>query len=134
MAAGTSLGGALEDIVDMALSTGHAGVRAGQFEGRKIMIKGGRLPGCGRVTGGTNLAKGSVMLILVTGNTTRRRALEDIIDMALGAGHAGVRTSQLEGRNIMVERSRFPGCGGVAIGTNLAKSPVMLIGVAGDTG
>ncbi len=74
------------------------------------------------------------MLILVAGNTGRWRTLEDIIDMALGTGHAGVRTSQLEGRNIMVERSRFPGRGGVTGGANLAKSPVMLIGVAGDTG
>ena len=109
MTSGTGLGGALENITGMALGTGQAGMRTGQLEGRKIMVKRGRLPGRGGMAAGTGLSKGTIMLISMTGNTAGRRALENIVDMALSTGDASMRAGQFESRNIMIERSRFPG-------------------------
>ena len=111
----------------MAPGADRADVRAGQLEGRDVMVKRSRFPGCGRMAIGTNLAKGPVMLILMAGDTGRRCALEDIIDMALRTSHANMHTGQLKGRAVMVKRSRFPGRGGMAASAALAHGTIMLV-------
>ena len=110
-----------EDVVDMTPGTGCTDMRAGKFEGGEIMIKRGRLPGRGGMAGGAVLAKSTVMVITMAGGTIRRGTFEDIVGMAPGAGCTDMCAGQLEGRDIVVERSRFPGRGGMAGGACLPK-------------
>jgi hypothetical protein len=108
----TSCWRALEDIVEVAFFASHGRMRAIQFEGRKIMVKGGGLPARGRVTGLAILSKLPLMRIifLMAGKTGRGRALENLINMASRAFNFGVFAFQLEGRPVVVKRGRFPTC------------------------
>ena len=106
-------------------------MRAGQLEDRNVMVKRGRFPGRSRMAGGAVLTKSASMIVAMTGCAIGRGTLKDVIDMALRAGCADVRAGQLEGRNVMVKRGRFPGRGGMTGGTVLAEGPIMVILMAG---
>ena len=121
MAGGTVGRSALKDVVDMAPGTGCADMRTGQLEGRDVMVKRGRFPGRAGMAAGAALAKSTVMAITMAGGTVGRRTLENVVDMAPGAGCTDMCAGQLEGRDIVVERSRFPGRGGMAGGACLPK-------------
>jgi hypothetical protein len=49
----------------------------------------------------------------VTRIAISRRALENVIEMATGASHAGMCAGQLEARQIVIEGSRLPAAGGM---------------------
>ena len=87
------------------------------------MIKRGRCPGSSSVTSITVLTKLAVMVIirLMTGITGGRCALEDVINVTSGTGCTDMCASQLENRNVVVKRGRFPGRSGVAGCTILAQ-------------
>ena len=101
----------------------------GQFEGRCVMVKRSRFPGRSGMAGAAALTQSPVVAVfgLMTGITIGGRTFEDIVDMAAGAGCADVRTSQPEGRCIVVKRSRFPGRSGVAGAAALAQRPIVAI-------
>ncbi|OIN88161.1 MAG: hypothetical protein AUJ21_11330 [Anaerolineae bacterium CG1_02_58_13] len=107
---------AFEDAVHMTTRACHAGMRARQLEGRKIMVKTGRLPGAGGMAGRTIRAELPLVIVvlLMTGIAILRRAFINAVLMATRASHAGMRARQLEGRKIMVKTGRLPGAGGMA--------------------
>ena len=80
------------------------------------MVETRREPAGGCVTGRTVCAKltGVLVVVSMTGITIGRRALENVVDMATGASHLDMFTSQLESQQIMVEIRRKPACGCVA--------------------
>ena len=65
--------------------------------------------------------------ISVTASTISGCAFEGIIFVTFFAGHADVRTSQLEDRKIMVKTGRIPGLSFMAGAALLAKFTLMLI-------
>ena len=98
MAGVTILGCAREHIVDVALGTFGVGVRASQRERGEAVIKGGGLPGRGRVAGravGPILAAVTIIFGMA-GIAVRGRSLEFKISMALAADHVYMFACQLE--------------------------------------
>ena len=98
MAGVTILGCTREHIVDVALGTFGVGVRASQRECGEAVVKGGRLPGRGRVT---RRAAGPILAAMtiifgMAGIAVRRRSLEFKISMALAANHVYMFACQLE--------------------------------------
>jgi len=65
--------------------------------------------------------------VAVTGDALLRSALEDVIHMALGAFHIGVRTGQLEGSFRVIKTGFFPVIGCVATGA--IRAEFALVGV-----
>ena len=55
-----------------------------------------------------------MVVFLVAGKAGRRRALENIVDMAGSAGYVGVRAAQLESGLVVVKRSSAPALGRMA--------------------
>ena len=100
MADGAFGGGVLEDIIDMAFFAGYVGVPAAQLEGRKVMVKSGRLPTVGGMTGAAILPKFAVMLIifLMTRKTSDGCTLENSVSVAFFASHSDMLSIQLEDR------------------------------------
>lgn len=102
-------GCAFEEVVFMAVITGHVGVFPFQLESGKVMVKGGRFPGFGRVAGGAISAKltvvrvvfgvavGAVSLSVFEIGASPRPAV------TLGAAQFGVFPSQVEIGLTMVE-------------------------------
>jgi len=90
----------LEYIIDVALFTGHCGMRAIQLEGGKVMVKGGWLPAFGGMAGAAILAKRAIMVIvfLMAGKAGSRRAFENLVDVTGGAFHCKMFAFQLESR------------------------------------
>jgi hypothetical protein len=82
MADATYFGRPDENAVDMASGTAGVKVRAGELESGLVMVKGGRIPGCGGMAGATIIAKCASMMVIVamTGGTILRRALKHIRD------------------------------------------------------
>lgn len=103
--------GTLKNIVLVAVGTSHIHMRTFQFEIRKIMIKGGWLPGTYGMTGSTILSKFTSMLVIlgVTGSTLLRGTLEDFIFMAIRAFRLGMFSEQFKIRQIMVKSGWLPG-------------------------
>jgi len=98
------------NAVHMTTRACHAGMRARQLEGRKIMVKTGRLPGAGGMAGRTIRAELPVVFIVVlmTGIAILRRAFINTVLMATRTSHAGMRARQLEGRKVVVKRRALP--------------------------
>jgi hypothetical protein len=99
---------ALEDVVKVAIGTLHIQMLALQFEGRKVMIEGGRFPTADTVTGAAILAQpGFVRIIFAVAiKTLDRRGFKICraarIGMAVRAGRSKVFAFQLESRQIVV--------------------------------
>ena len=91
---------AFEDAVHMTTRASHAGMRARQLEGRKIMVKTGRLPGAGGMAGRAIRAELSlvVVVLLMTGIAILRRAFEDAVHMTRLTRHINMRPGQREGK------------------------------------
>jgi hypothetical protein len=77
---------------------------------REGMREGGRLPGCGGMTGSAGCSSFTCVRILggMAGKTICRRARKDIVDMALGTDCVGMRAGQREGGFAVIERSWLP--------------------------
>lgn len=104
-------------------------MRARQREIRLVVIEGHVVPTRGSVTSPTIRTELAVMrvVLLMTGVAVCRRALEHIVDMALGARDLGVSARQLEGRQVVIEIGRGPACDRVAGGTILPKAAAVRI-------
>ena len=123
----------------MTTGTGHADVRTGQWERRKVVIEGGGLPGRSGVTGRAVRSIPAAVTIVggVTGITGGGRTLELHILVAASAGHSGMCTGQLEDRIVVVESGGLPAAGGVtgfALSAERAAVRVTASAVAGGTG
>jgi hypothetical protein len=79
------------------------------------VIECGRQPGDGIVAGAAIRAELLFVRIIlgVTRIAISWRALENVIDMATGASHAGMCAGQLEARQIVIEGGRLPAAGGM---------------------
>ncbi len=110
MAGNTFLGCAYEHAVDVALSTSDIDVRSCQREGGQVVIEGGRLPGCGGVTGSAvrSILAGVAVIGRVTCITSCGCAFEFHIFMASGAGNGCMLAGQLEDGAIVVEGAGLP--------------------------
>ena len=107
---GVAIGGrAFEKAVEVALLTLHTGVRAFEFESRKIVIKIRRLPSIRGMAGRTIRAELSAVWIifLVTIDTTLRREREIFEGvrrvMAFIAGNARMFSSQFKCKAAVIE-------------------------------
>ena len=122
-------GGTLEDIIDVTGRAQHGRMRAGQFEGRQIVVKRGSGPGLGAVACGAVLPKLTIMMVvqLVAGKAVGGGTLEDVIDVTFSAQHIGVCSSQLESRQVMIKRGSGPGLGAVTGGAVLPKLTIVAI-------
>lgn len=104
---------------------------------REGVLEGGRLPGCGGVTGSAvgSILAGVSILGLMAGITIFGCAHEHAVDVAFSTGGIDVRASQREGGQVVIEGGRLPGRGGVtcrAVRSILAA--VMIVGrMAGIT-
>ena len=80
---------AFEHIIHVTAFAAHFPVLTVQFESRQVMVKVCALPVLRRMTGFTLGSKTAIVLIilLVTGVAVAGRAFEDVIHMALFAGH-----------------------------------------------
>ena len=138
MTAKTSGGGVIKfGCGEMTLGTSHAGMRTHQGKDRAV-IEGGWLPGSGGMTiraGGT-LTISMHIILQMAAHTSQRRTLEDTIDMAGAAGNGCVRTSQLEGRQIVVKGGRQPGSCTVTGAAACSKrtSVMIILLMTGKTG
>ena len=88
---------------------------ASQLETGVGMVEGGRLPGCGDMTGRTICTKNACMGVfgLVAGITVFGCANKYIIKMARAAGSIDMHSGQWERRKIVIECRRFPSGRGV---------------------
>jgi len=127
--AGTFLRRALKDIIDVTFFAGHADMRAGQFEGREIVIKAGGFPATGLVTRAAILTELAVVgiILLVAGIAIFGCALKDLIFVASITLHLGVFAIQLESRKIMVKTGGFPTGGFMAGAAFFSKLAFMRI-------
>ena len=114
---------------------------AGQRESGSLVIERGRHPGCGVVAGVAGLRKPllrviRIVRVLVILQVARDASLYGqvviVVDVALRAGHRGVRPGQRKPDRIVIESSRNPRGRGVALLTGLRKCrrDVMGIGCA----
>jgi len=101
-------------------------MRARQREFRLAVIKGRTGPGGRRVANRARCREtcrhmigvgSSGEILLVAGIAIRGRAHENVVDVALSAGHRLVRARQRERRLIVIENSTIPISGVVAYGT-----------------
>jgi len=63
----------------------------------------------------------------MAGHTRLWRAFEDVVDMALGAGHIDVRADQLENRQVVIELGLFPIFGRMALAAICAVCALVLV-------
>jgi hypothetical protein len=119
----------------VALCACQPRMSAGEWESGEVMVERSRQPGGSGVTGGTGSPVAAVVLVIarMAGVTIGGSALVDAADMAGGAGHTGMCTGQLEGRQVMVEGGGSPGGGGMAGGAVGAELPLVVV-VRGVTG
>ena len=94
----------------MAWTKCSGGVSAVQFEGGKVMVNLGGLPG-GR--GGTGRAICAVLtavtvILGMAGVTIFRRTSEYVIDMTIGTSRAAVLSGQRESGCTVIEGGGFP--------------------------
>ena len=121
--------GSFENIIDMAFRAIDIDMGAGQQEWRLGMIKRDLVPGGGDMACSAILPQSTIVTVifLVAGETSRRRAFEDIIDVAIGAIHADMGASQGESRLGVVESDFIPCIGHVAGGAILPKAAIVVI-------
>ena len=100
----TAGGGALVNIIDMAIGAQRLYMRAGQFEQRRVVVKDRSGPGVGGMASAAALPHAALVLIirLVAGVTVGGRALENIVNMAIGTQRRNMRARQLEQSGIVV--------------------------------
>ncbi len=108
--AGIAVGGsALENMVDMTVLAGHVRVFAFQFEGRQVVVEGGRDPAGGGMAGAAIGAITALVVIVfgVAGVAVLRCSFEVRngagIQVATAADGLGVLADQLEGLVVVVE-------------------------------
>lgn len=113
----------------MAFFADNIGVRAIQFEGRKVVVKSGRLPAGSLMTCATVRPIFALMFVflLVTGKTSRGGTFENLVEVAVAAFRCGVFTIQLESCQIMVKGGWSPARGLMADGAVLSKLTLMRI-------
>ena len=113
----------LKYALDMAALTKQRAVSASQWENKRIVVKGGRLPTCGSVTVTAQRAKVTFMEIFcqMAGIALNRRILKNPIDMAVLTVQHGVFPGQFESKGIVVKSHRSPICGGMTIAAQRAK-------------
>ena len=122
--AGAALGRrASEDSIGMALRAGHACMRPGQREVGAGVVKCGRFPGQGRMTGGAIISILPVVGIhlRMASSAVCRRAFVNLIHMAARAVHRLVRPGQREIGTGVVKGSWFPTLRGMANSALTAK-------------
>jgi hypothetical protein len=97
--AGIAVSGcALENMIDMTFLACYRGMLSCQFKGGQVVVKRSRRPSIGSVAGTTVGAKPPLVRIFyrVTGIAVFWGALEDVIDMTIRAGNAGVFSIQFK--------------------------------------
>ena len=116
MAGDTFLGCAYEHAVDVTCSTCCVDVRSGQREGGQVVIEGGRLPGCGRVTGSAvrSILAAVTVIGCMAGKAGCGCAFELHILMTACTGNSCMLAGQLEDGAIVVEGAGFPASGCMA--------------------
>ncbi len=148
--AGVAVGrGPSEDVIDVAARAGHGGVRAGQREGRVVVVEDRAGPACGGMAGCARRREASGLVIRigragevlgVARVAIRRSSSKHVIDVAAGAGDRRVRAGQRERRLVVIEDRARPRGGGVAglagggeAGGHVIRirSAVEVLGVAG---
>lgn len=89
---------ALECKIFVAAGAVQRGMRAGEREGRPVVVKCGRQPAGGGVTCPAGGAKSSAVRIIfgVTGKTIGGCAFEDAVDVTIGAWYSGMLPVEFE--------------------------------------
>ncbi len=113
----------------MTLLARNIGMFANQLECKLRVIHADNIPAIRSVTRATVRAKLAVVMIVfrMAGITIHRRALENIIDMALRAGNVDMFASQLEGCKVMIKCGGRPAVGCVARAAVLAEMSAVRI-------
>ncbi len=127
-------------VVEMAVGAGNAGVRAGQREGRVVVIEACRGPGGCVMAHVALLRKSSRNVVRVIGAlevfemATHACSISDVviaIGVTLGALHIGVRAGKGPTRRRMIESRGRPVSGAVTDFTLLGKSGRDVIRIVG---
>ena len=129
MAAHTGQRRTLEFAVDMTKRTLHGDMRAGQLEGRQVMVKAGGFPGGCVMTCTAVRAQATLVVVIfkVTANTGHRRVLILVGGgMTARAQQCGVLAIQLENVKV-IEGGRLPGSCGMAAFAGCAFRSLMHI-------
>jgi len=125
-----TLGGrAFEDAVDMAFFTIHFEVRAGQLEGKEVVIYGDIIPISGGVAGAASCAELTCVFIIfkMAGDTAGGCALIHIILMTLFAFDIVVLADKFEVGEVVVEPGGFPAFCRMADTAIRAKAALMRV-------
>jgi hypothetical protein len=127
-----------ENVIQVTLRAFQAGVRSGQRKFRLRVVEGGRQPGGGGMALIALRAELAIMSVILgmAGIAGGIQGGEDVICMALRAFQQGVRTRKRKIGFGVVECSREPGSGGMALIASCSKLAVVSIvfGVAGVAG
>jgi hypothetical protein len=119
-------------VTAIALQTGMATRQREEF-----VVKTGRQPAQGGMTGATACAKAAIMFIIpgMAGITIGGSSLKNIVDVAAFTSYVDMPARQFEDRQVMVEGGREPARSGVTGGTACAEPAVVFIvpGMAGIT-
>ena len=138
MTVDTRLRRALVDVVGVALDAVDLDMLAGEREGALRVVEGRALPGVGLMAGAAIRAELPLVLVvfLVAADTRLRRALVDVVGVALDAVHLDVLAGEREGALRVVEGRALPGVGLMAGAAIRAELPLVLVVflVAADTG
>ena len=129
VAADTRLRRALVDVVGVALDAVHLDVLAGEREGALRVVEGRALPGVGLMAGAAIRAELPLVLVvfLVAVDARLRRALVDVVGVALDAVHLDVLAGEREGALRVVEGRALPGVGLMAGAAIRAELPLVLV-------
>jgi hypothetical protein len=121
---------AIEYIINMAGSTGHLNVFAGQFEGCQIVIECRWEPGTGRMASSAVCAELTIVMIVLrmAGVASGGSAPVYIVGVTTGTWRLEMCTGQIEGcQAVVVIVSREPGAGRVARTTTTPELSIMRI-------
>jgi hypothetical protein len=129
MATGARLRCAFEDAIGVTLLTWHTDVRARQLERRQIVIECRVLPSRRSVALRAVRPERALMLIvlLMAGHTSLRRALEDIVDVALRALDRLVLAHEFECGQCVIELCALPTVRGMALGAIDAEDAIVSV-------
>lgn len=113
----------------MTLRAVQAGVCAGQWESRQIVVKCCRQPAAGGMAGGAVRTEPAIVIVilLVAGIAVGGRTPKDVVDMTVLTGDCSVFTGQFEGEQIVIYVGRQPAGGGVAGGAVCSELAVVFI-------
>ncbi len=120
------------EIAGLSVAGGAGGIAPPAVIERERMLERRPLPRRRGVALSTVRAKLALMhlRIGVAGGTRLRRALEDIVGVAFGAGHREVRAGQLERRQTVIELGLFPIFRRVALAAVRAIGGLVLVVLA----